>query len=210
MPTNRRLLPLIMLLACLTAGTAKAEPTGWWTEPGTDDPRYAAVKPAETDLNIGAIVLACEQADRVRVLQLQIYLTDEGPLRATAEPGGPPREAPRAELLIDGHTYPVSLMFAGTYAILADDHDGLFPKLSRKLVTALQSGETMILHFDLLAEPRRKPAAFDAEAVVPLAGAGARQAIAAVRRCVDPTGLTVSSLVQTGRQPSPYTALPPG
>jgi hypothetical protein len=196
MTTNRRLLPFTLLLACLAVYSAKAEPAAWSIEPNTDDPHYAAVVPAETSLNIAAIVLACENVDGARILQMQLYLTDDGPLRAKAAPAGPLKDEPRAELSIDGRIFPVSLMFADTYAVLADDRDGYFPKLSDQLVAALRSGDTLTLHFDLLAEPPGRPAAFDGEAVVSLAGSGGRQAIAAMRHCVNRTGSPRIALAQ--------------
>jgi len=196
MTANRRLLPFILLLASLTLSSARAEPAGWLIEPATSDPRYAVAEPAQTSVSIGAIVLACEQADVVRVLQMQLYLTDDGPLRPKAAPAGLLKDEPRAELLIDGRVFPVSLMFADTYAILADDRDGLFPKLSQQLMAALQTGETLTLHFDLLAEPPGRPAAFDGEAVVSLAGGGGGQAIAAMRHCVSPIGSSGIGLAQ--------------
>lgn len=196
MTTNRRLPPFILLLAGLTVCSAQAEPTGWSLEPGTNDPRYAVVEPAETSLNVGAVVLACEKADSVRILQIQLYLTDDGPLRAKTAPTDPPKGEPRAELQIDDRFFPVSLMFADTYVVLADDRAGLFPKLSQRLVAALQSGETMTMRFDLVAELRGEPAAFDGETIIPLAGSGGRQAIAAMSRCANPTGSSTSSLAQ--------------
>lgn len=199
MTTNRRLPPFILLLAGLTVCSAQAEPAGWSLEPGTNDPHYAVVEPAETSLNVGAVVLACEKADNVRILQLQLYPTDDGPLRAKPAPTGPLKGEPRAELQIDDRVFPVSLMFADTYVVLADDRDGLFPKLSRRLVAALQSGETMTMHLDLVVEPRGEPATFDGETIVPLAGSGGRQAVAAMSRCASPTGPSTSSLAQLRR-----------
>ncbi|MGD9880419.1 MAG: hypothetical protein AB7F22_02725 [Reyranella sp.] len=195
---NHRLLSAVLLFAGLAVCPAGAEPVGWSIEPETVDPRYAVVEPAETNLNISAIVLSCEQTNGARLLQLQLYLTDDGPLRAKATSAGRPKVEPRAELLIDGHAFPVSLMFADTYAVVADDHDGPYPKLSDHLVAALQSGETMTLHLDLLAEPSGEPAAFDGAAVVPLSGSGGHRAIAAMRRCAGPTNLTGSGLAQLG------------
>lgn len=196
MTTNRRLPPFILLLAALTVCSAQAEPAGWSLEPEANDPRYAVVEPAETSLNVSAVVLSCEKADGARILQLQLYLTDDGPLRARTGPTGPLKGEPRAELQIDDRFFPVSLMFADTYVVLADDRDGLFPKLSQRLVTALQSGGTMTMRFDLVAELRGEPAAFDGEAIVPLAGSGGRQAVAAMSRCASPAGSSTSSLAQ--------------
>jgi hypothetical protein len=89
-----------------------------------------------------------------------------------------------AELFIDGHVFPVDLLFANDYVVLADAQDGPFPMLSEGLVTAMQTGKTMMLRFDLLAELPGQPASFDGEAVIELEGGG-HPAIAAVRRCAD-------------------------
>jgi hypothetical protein len=193
MATIRRhpFLPSILLAACLATAAAQAEPgskpAGWEVEQGVDIPSYAVVEPTSTNLNIDTIVLACEEAGHDRILQLQLYLTDEGPLLPKGPSAGPPKDDPRAEMLIDGHVFPVSLLFADTYVVLADAQDGPFPMLSDRLVAALQAGKTMTLRFDLLAEPPSQPARFDGEAVVDLQGGGGPQAIAAVRRCASQT-----------------------
>jgi hypothetical protein len=62
----------------------------------------------------------------------------------------------------------------------------MFPRVSERLLDAIEQGTTMRLRFDLVAEPPGTPAAFDGEAVVDLQGgpAGTRgKAVAAVRRC---------------------------
>ena len=62
-------------------------------------PSYAAVEPTTTNLNIDAVVLACEQAENSRVLQLQLYLLDDRRLR--------PSGVPSAELgTIHGQSFP--------------------------------------------------------------------------------------------------------
>ena len=194
--SNCRPLLFTLLFAWLAACPVKAEPTGWSIEPGTDDPRYAVVQPVATNLNISAVALTCEDTGTVRVLQLQIYRTDDGPLRAKAALAAPMKDEPRAALVIDGRVFPVSPMFADTYAVLADGSEGLFAKLSSPLVAALQSGKAMTLQLDLIAEPHGQSTAFDGEAVVPLADAGGRAAIAAMRRCIGPGGVPGARLAR--------------
>jgi hypothetical protein len=81
--------------------------------------------------------------------------------------------------------FPVALLFADDYVVMADAQEGAFPLLSDRLMAAMQTGETMILRFNLLEESPGKRASFDGEAVVDLKGG--HQAIAAIRRCASPT-----------------------
>jgi hypothetical protein len=182
-------LPTTLLLACLAVTGARAvaggtAPGGWTVEQGTSEPSYALVEPARTNLNIDTVVLVCEEGRGGRGLQLQLYLTDEGPLQPTYPHTTPLKDDPRAEISIDGQTYPVALLFADTYVVLADSRQGPFPLLSDRLVDAMQAGQTMTLRFDLLAEWSGPPV-FDGEAVVDLRAQGGPQAIAAVRRCAE-------------------------
>ena len=52
-------------------------------------------------------------------------------------------------------------MFAGDHVLLADDVEGAFPRLSDRLIEAMQAGRTMILQFELLAPDLNRPASFD-------------------------------------------------
>ena len=179
----------VALLACLGLSGAAAAvdggvPGGWTIEPGTAQPSYAVVEPTRTNLNIDAVVLACEEAWGSRVLQFQLYLTDDGPLRPVYPDTKPLKDDPRAEIVIDGRTFPASLLFADDYAVVTDAQEGPFPLLSDRLLAALQAGKTMTLRFDLLAEWSGFPT-FDGEAVVHLGAPGGSQAIAAMRHCAD-------------------------
>ncbi len=170
------------------AGTVvRADPAGrsagWAVEQGTEDPSYAVVEPVTTNLNIDTVVLACEEAWGHRVLQLQLYLTDDGPLQPTYLQLTPLREDPRAAISIDGKTFPVALLFADDYVVLADGQEGPFPLLSEEFLDAMQTGMTMTLRFDMLHEWPGQPPTFDSEAVVDLQAPGGWQAIASVRRC---------------------------
>ena len=77
----------------------------------------------------------------------------------------------------------VSIMFAGDHVLLSDDVEGVFPRLSDRLIGAMQAGRTMILQFELLAPRLNRPASFDGNASVELETAGAREAIASMRYC---------------------------
>jgi hypothetical protein len=141
------------------------------------------IEPQSTDLNIDSVVLACEQAIDRRVLQLQIYLSTEGPLLPKGVLPQQLKDDPRAEIEIDGRIFPVGILFADDYAVLADETAQMFPQLSDRLLDALEKGRIMILRFDLIAERAGQPAAYDGEAVVILQAGGGGKAVSAVRRC---------------------------
>ena len=177
----------ILVLACLGASAAQAQsvrPTAWKLEQGTATPSYAAVEPATTNLNIDMVALACEQTQQGQVLQLQLYLSDGGPLRPSGVSPTDLKNDPRARISIDAAEFPVALLFAGDHVLLADGMDGRFPRLSNRLLDALQTGQSMILRFDLVPKQAGYPS--DSEAMVDLRADGAREAIAAMRFCDGP------------------------
>ena len=182
---------LLVPLACFIASGAFADVVagklqGWQLEQGVDNPSYAMIEPTRTNLNIDTVVLVCEGTDDNRVLQLQLYLSDEGPLHPKG--AGPKRlkAEPRAEILIDGRRFRADILFADEYVVLADGQQGLFPLLSDTVLDAMQTGKTMVLRFDLIAERPGQAAAFDGEAVVDLQSGAGAAAISAVRRCAEP------------------------
>jgi hypothetical protein len=63
----------------------------------------------------------------------------------------------------------------------------MFPLLSEPLLDAMQTGRTMVLRFDLLAERAGQSANFVGEAVIALQAAAGGAAVSAVRRCTDRT-----------------------
>jgi hypothetical protein len=182
-------------LACLFAtaslsaapvDAAGAAVVGWKLEPGVDPPSYAVIDPTRTNLNVDSVVLACEEIGDGRGLQLQLYLSTEGPL---APKGVLPRglkDEPRAEIEIDGRGFPAGLYFADDYVVLADEIKGMFPVLSDRLLDAMESGRTMVLRFDLLSEPVGQPASVDGELVIGLQAGRGGAAVATVRRCAEP------------------------
>lgn len=176
---------LIVLMACLASTQALA--AGWKVEQGVEEPSYAVAEPMRTNLNIDSLVLSCEKADGGKVLQLQIYLSDNGPLQPKGVTPDQLKDDPRVEISIDGRIHPVAILFAGDYAVLADGQQGMFPLLSDRLLDAMQAGKTMLLRFDLVAERPGEPAAFDGEAVIDLQAGAGGAAVAILRRCAGPT-----------------------
>ena len=177
------------------AGDLKTD-AGWTLEQRVDLPSYAMIEPRTRNLNLDVVVLACEQAEDRRVLQLQLYLTNDGPLMPDGVNAGRVKGNPRAEIVIDDHVFPVGLLFAEDHVVLSDQTEAMFPRLSIRLLDALEQGTTMRLRFDLVAEPAGEPAAFDGEAVVDLQAGPAEargKAVAAVRRCAtDPAPQNVA------------------
>ena len=169
---------------------------GWTLEQRVDRPSYAMIEPRTRNLNLDVVVLACEQAEDRRVLQLQLYLTNDGPLMPDGVNAGRVKADPRAEIVIDDHVFPVGLLFAEDHVVLSDQTEAMFPRLSIRLLDALEQGTTMRLRVDLVAEPAGEPAAFDGEAVVDLQAGPAEargKAVAAVRRCAtDPAPQNVA------------------
>jgi len=183
-----------LCLAPVQAGELDVH-AGWTLEQGVDLPSYALIEPRSRNLNLDVLVLACEPANDHRILQLQLYLTNDGPLMPDGVAASRAKHSPRAEIVIDDQVFPVGPLFAEDHVVLSDETWGMFPRLSERLLDAIEQGTTMRLRFDLVGEPAGQPAAFDAEAVVDLhaAPADARgKAVAAVRRCA--TGVPPQSV----------------
>ena len=159
---------------------------GWTAEQGVDSPSYAMIEPRSRDLNLDVVVLACEQAEARRVLQLQLYLSNDDALMPDGADVARAKANPRAAIVIDDHVFPVGLLFAEDHVVLSDETQEMFPRLSTRLLDAMEQGTTMRLRFDLVAEAADEPAAFDGEAVVDLQAGPAgthNNTVAAVRRC---------------------------
>ncbi len=183
-----RALPLVLRLAamlgCLGAIAALAD---WKLEQDVEPPSYAVIEPENSNLNIDGVVLACEEAGDARILQFQIYLSTEGPLLPKGAAPQQLKGDPRAEIAIDGRVFPVDLLFADTYAVLADETNEMFPRLSEHLIAAMTTGRIMVLSFDLLAEPAGQTPSFDGEAVIALQQGGGNATMSAVQRCLPMT-----------------------
>ena len=192
LPTRPILLPVLALALAFAGSLAFADDglAAWKTEPGVATPSYAVAEPSRNDLNVDSIVLMCEPSgEATPVLQLQLYLTDDGPLLPRGAKAEALKGEPRAELAIDGRVFPVGLFFADDHVVVADADQDRTPRLSEKLVDALQNGRHLVMRLDLLAEPAGKPAAFDGTLEVELAP----KAIAAVRRCATAPALSLAT-----------------
>ena len=176
-----RLPATLLALASLAIGAPGAL-AAWKTEPGVAVPSYAVAQPEATTVNVDSVVLMCEPGGvSMPVLQLQLYLADDGPLLPAGAAAEALKGEPRAELAIDGRVFPVALYFADDHVVVADVAQDPVPRLSRRLLDALQNGRRMTLRLDLLAEPAGRPATFDGSLEVDLSA----RAIAAVRACAD-------------------------
>jgi hypothetical protein len=174
-----------LLLAVPSVGTMAGKLDGWQLEPGVTVPSYAVIDPASTNLNVDSVVLVCEQATHRRILQLQMYLSTDGPLSPNGITPQQLKNDPRAEAVIDDRVFPVQLLFSEAYVLLADDEEEMFPLLSERLLDAMQAGKKMVLRFDLVAEPVGQPASFDGEVVIDLKAGVGGAAVSAVRRCAE-------------------------
>ena len=188
-----RVLPMLLLsgltatvlaAAAARAGDSNAARGAWTVEQGTAEPSFAAARVTRATLNVETVVLACEEGDNRRLLQLLLEMTEEGALRPTYPHTAAMKDDPKAVVAIDGKDFPVDLLFADNHVVLADAQDGRWPMLSQRLADALQAGKTMTVRVDLLVKPAGARA-MDGEMVVDLQAPGARDAIAAVRRCAD-------------------------
>lgn len=177
---------MLALLTSLIATTAMDQQAGGWRlEPGVDPPGYAVAVPQAATVNVDTVVLMCEPAGGGRVLQLQLYLTDEGPLLPRAATEGAIKDEPRAEIVIDGRSFATEILFAEDHAVLADAEREMVPALSPALLDAMAGGGRMTLRFDLIGD-----AAIDGTVTIDLAAG--RNAIESVRRCATPAGPNIS------------------
>jgi hypothetical protein len=99
-PRTPAIAATLALALSLAIGTDCA--AAWKAEEGVDVPSYAVTEPAHSNLNIDSVVLMCEAAADANVLQLKIYLTDDGPLRPDGVAVESLKADPRAEISIDG------------------------------------------------------------------------------------------------------------
>lgn len=180
------LLATVMAAATARAGTSAFETVAWKLEPEDQPAHYAVAAPSRTNVNLANIVLACERAGDRNVLQVQLYLTDDGPLLPIGAVPSQLRDEPRVEIGIDGRIFPASLLFGDDHAVIANAQVGNVAGVSDALIDAMAKGRTMTLRFDLLNRRAGAPAAFDGEAVIDLQADGGRAAVETVRRCIAP------------------------
>ena len=179
-----RLVGPIFALAVLAASLASATSESGWTLVRQDEtPRvYAITKSLRTNLNLLAVVLACEQIERRNSLQLQLYPSNQEPILPAGASPEDMKEAPRVELTIDDKNYDVQVAFGGDYALVLDGVDGDLPMLSAKLLEALEAGKSLRLRFDLVREAAGQPASFDGDVEIDLQAGEGTGALATVRR----------------------------
>ena len=183
-----RALPMVVRLAAMLQFLGAIPASAHWKlEQDVEPPSYAVIEPGLRSQHRQRRA-GCKEAGDARVLQLQIYLSTEGPLLLKGATAQQLKDDPHAEIVIDGRVFPVGLLFADTYAVLADETNQMFPRLSERLIDAMTTGRIMVLRFDLLAERAGQPASFDGEAVIALHSvSGAAAIVSAVRRCATVT-----------------------
>ncbi len=175
-----------VLAAVSSTATAAEMPDGWHLERDVDPPSYAVIVPDSTDTNLDSVVLACEPTETGRVLQLQLYLTDDGPLLPRNVRTRQIQAHPRVEVMIDNRTFPTQIMFSDEYAVVADGEEEMSPALTQSFLEAMAVGQTMTLRFDLVGESPGQQPAFDGEAVLDLRAGVGGAAVSAVGRCAVP------------------------
>ena len=75
-----RALPMAAWLLAMLAGLGTVPAfAAWKLERDVEPPSYAVIEPERSNLNIDSVVLTCAAAGNATVLQLQIYLSTEGP-----------------------------------------------------------------------------------------------------------------------------------
>lgn len=186
-----------VMMACAVASMGTAATAGWRLEEGVKDPGYAYAEPGATNLNIDVVALVCEQAGDARGVQMQLYLAGPGPLMPEGASPHHLKDMARAEIQIDGRVFATDILFAADRVLLADARYAQVPVLSDELLDALQSGRTLVLRFDLVAEAPGAPEPFDGKAEVALHAGGATAAVATVRRCAQPPRDVQTSMRQS-------------
>ena len=178
----RCLLAMLAMLALSVPATGLASSAGWKLTRQADTPvAYAITAPASTNMNVKAVVLACELVSGFRVLQLQLYPTNMEPLLPRGASRDDMKEVPRVEIEVDGITFTVTLGPAGDYAVLQDDEQQGAAALSAAMAEVLEKGRWMKVRFDLVNEPAGQAPQFDGELEVDLTAGEGTAAIAAVR-----------------------------
>lgn len=179
------------LIAFFTAaGAAIDNPGGWMTEPGVSPPSYAVAIPLETDLNVDTVALMCVASAQGTGIEFNLYLSDTEPLLPRNADPLALKNSPSVEIEIDGRPFQAELLFTDGYVVVADLFDDSQPTLSVRLLNAMQTGNSMLLRFDLLKEESGRRERFDGRLVIDLAAG--RAVIRAVSRCVSPKAYEAS------------------
>jgi hypothetical protein len=175
----RRALGAVALLV-LTAGVASAASEPGWNLFRQDQasPRDAVTRALRTNVNVGAVVLTCERG----VVQLQLHPSTDGPLLPSGASPEQMKDDPRADLTIDGRSFPVAIAFSDEHAVVSDSGERRFAALSSGLLDALEAGRTLQLRLDLVREAAGEPASFDGDLRIDLQAGAGSAALASVRR----------------------------
>lgn len=164
----------------LMAGVASAASEPGWNlfRQDSASPRDAVTRALRTNLNVGAVVLACERG----VLQLQLHPSTEGPILPKGGAREQMKDDPRADLAIDGRSFPVAIAFSDEHAVVSDRQERRLAALSPAILDALEAGRTLQLRLDLVREAAGEPASFDGDIRIDLRSGEGPAALAGVRR----------------------------
>ena len=174
---------LLAVVLGLVPAAGEAAGSGWTLTRQAETPTlYALAENPSTNLNVRAVVLACETMGTRKVLQLQLYPARPEPILPRGATRDALKDQPRAEIEIDGVARPIEFDAAGDFAVLHDSAAPGLAALSPALAAAIENAHTVVVHFDLVQEAPGQPPAFDGRlALDPTAGEG-RAALATVRR----------------------------
>ena len=192
---------ILALFLAMAPQTNGASPSfkGWELEQEVDDPSYASIEPTKSNLNIDVLVLTCAVTRTSSLLQLELYLTTEGPLLPEGIEPGQLRPDPRVAITIDGQTFLTTMFFADDHILIANEVADTAPSISEALIDAMQNGKEMTIRFDLVFKPSRR-SIFDGEAVFDLQ-ANKGGAVASVRRyCLVPDMRRLSEISSLHRR----------
>lgn len=179
------ILALFLAMASQTNGASPSS-KGWELEQKVDDPSYASIEPTKSNLNIDVLVLTCAVTRTSSLLQLELYLSTEGPLLPEGVEPGQLTSDPRVVIAIDGQTFLATMFFADDHILIANEAADSIPSISEALIDAIQNGEEMTILFDLVSKPSRQ-SVFDGKAVFDLQANKGGGAVASVRRyCLVP------------------------
>lgn len=181
------LLILALFLATASQTNGASPPSkGWELEREVEEPSYASIEPTKSNLNIDMLALTCVVTRTSSLLQLELYLSTEGPLVPGGVEPGQLRPDPQVMIAIDGQTFSATVFFADDHVLVANEVTDRVPSVSEALVDAIQNGREMAIRFDLVSKPFRR-SAFDGEAVFDLRANKGGGAVASVRRyCLVP------------------------
>jgi hypothetical protein len=173
-----------LLLAMIPPATSAAPARGaaGWQLETSEPPGYAVIEPAKSNVNVDSVALACGEIHGRRGLQLELYLSNAGPLLPDGASYEQLNKVPRAEIVIDGRTFAADILFAGDFLVVVDQESDS-TMVSDRLLDEMEKGRTMTIRFDLLIDEADGGGEFDGELLLDLQAGRGGSAVAAVRRC---------------------------